>query len=284
MNNGCGNVARCRMPRNSRPRDATSDRPFPAPIEVVPLVNSTRCNPPASFRRLPWFIASLSFAVAVSANAQSTQPASMVPAAAVTPSTAPATRPAGPVTVESLLPAKKIPFDISDQTIADLSVYIAKSYGFRLIDPFRLQQRVTIKLRDPVSAAEAIDLLDQTLLPLGYTVMREARTNPTLLELRITTTTKQTGLPIHTGGDPAGIPNTDELRTQIISLRYVEPQKAADLIAPVLDAKADITVNPSSKTLIITDTANRIRTAATLIQVLEKQAAEKQAPASGPAR
>jgi type II secretory pathway component GspD/PulD (secretin) len=177
------------------------------------------------------------------------------------------------------MPTNKIPIDISDQPVAEMATYIAKSFNFRLVDPFQLQQRVTIKLREPVTAAEAIQLLDQTLLSMGYTVMREVRVDPPMLELRITSAAQQGGLPqlpVHSGADPARIPATDELRTQVISLTYTDPQKARDLIAPVLDAKADVTINTVAKTIMITDTSSRIRTAASLIQVLEKQAAEKQ--------
>jgi type II secretory pathway component GspD/PulD (secretin) len=230
-------------------------------------VKFARSTPPASLVR--GVAAALALAVffataALPAVAQTTAPA-----------TRPSTRPAGPLTVESLLPANKITINVSDQTIADLAVYIAKSYGFRLIDPYRLQQRVTIKLPEPVSAGEAIKLLDDTLLALGYTVLRNVHEDPPGLELRITTASKESGLQVVTGADPAKIPGTDELRTQVIQLHYVDPEKARDLIAPVLDQKADIVINAGAKTLIITDTANRIKTAASLIQVLEKQAAER---------
>jgi type II secretory pathway component GspD/PulD (secretin) len=233
---------------------------------------------PRAKRNFTWAV--LVLALACPAVAQSTLPASATPAAV--PSTRPAVR-TGPVTVESLMPTTKIRIDVSDEPVADLAVFIAKSYGFRLIDPYRLQQRVTIKLPEPVGAADAIKLLDDTLLSLGYTVLRSVQTDPPPggIELRITTASKESGLQVFTGSDANKIPASDELRTQVIPLQYVDPEKARDLIAPVLDAKADVLINPGAKTLIITDTANRIRTAASLISVLEKQAAEKANAAPG---
>ena len=87
-------------------------------------------------------------------------------------------------------------------------------------------------------------------------------------------------LRVFNGIDPTQIPDNDELRTQVIPLTHVDPEKARQLVVPVLDQKADITVNAGSKTLIITDTNSRIRTAVSLLQVLEKQATEKSPPAA----
>lgn len=214
-------------------------------------------------------------------TAPATAPGARVaPAVAYPGATMPAIRPAGPITLESLLPGHKVTFDISNQPIGEVAIFIAKSYNFRLIDPYRLKQPVTMKFHEPLSAAEAIHLLDQTLLTLGYTLLREARTDPPIIELRIVSTNRDPNLPalpVHTETDPAKIPATDEFRTQVITVNHIEPQTAADLIAPVLDGKSNVTVNKAARTLIITDTSNRIRTAASLIQVLEKQAAERQA-------
>lgn len=250
------------------------------PLARMPVLLIRAC--PLKTRRLTACAAALLLSLAGVGSAQTTQPAG----GSVPPGegSAPATRPANVsralppgATVESLMPTNKIKIDVSDEPVGELAVYIAKSFGFRLIDPYRLQQRVTVKLPEPVSAPEAIKLLDDTLLSLGYTVLRSVQTEPPPggIELRITTASKEQGLQVFTGGDAAKIPATDELRTQVIPLKYVDPQKAKDLIAPVLDAKADVLINPGAKTLIITDTANRIRTAASLIDVLEKQAAEK---------
>lgn len=238
------------------------------------------------------WIAAAVLAGVTAAEAQSTQPAGgLSPNSPLSPPTAPPTasipataapatrpaRPAGPLTVEALMPSTTIRIDVSDQPIGDLAAHIAKSFGFRLVDPYRLQQRVTIKLPDPVGPAEAVKILDDTLLTLGYTVLRTVHADPAPggIELRITTASKDPGVPVFTGRDAAQIPASDELRTQVIPLQYVEPEKARDLIAPVLDQKADVVINPGAKTLIITDTANRVKTAVSLIGVLEKQAAEK---------
>jgi type II secretory pathway component GspD/PulD (secretin) len=106
--------------------------------------------------------------------------------------------------------------------------------------------------------------------------------NPPVLQLRVTSASHQPGLQVFNGIDPAQIPDNDQLRTQVIPLSHVDPEKARQLVVPVLDQKADITVNTGSRTLIVTDTNSRIRTAVSLLQVLEKQAAEKAGDATPP--
>jgi len=178
------------------------------------------------------------------------------------------------------LPTNKVQFDFSNEPIANVVAYVARSFNFRLIDPYKLQQTITMKFKEPLGAKDAIDILDQSLLALGYTVQRETIGNPPIVQLRVTTASQHPGLRVFNGIDPTQIPDNDELRTQVIPLTHVDPEKARQLVVPVLDQKADITVNAGSKTLIITDTNSRIRTAVSLLQVLEKQATEKSPPAA----
>jgi type II secretory pathway component GspD/PulD (secretin) len=191
---------------------------------------------------------------------------------AQSPSTAPATQPT-PASIDDLLPKNRAVLDFSDQSLADIVDAVNKSYGLKIIDPFKLQDHVTMKIREPMSARDAISILDQTLIPLGYTVLAEVRGNPPALQLRISTTTTQRGVPVYSGGDSASIPLGDNLRTQVIPLVAIDPDRARETITPVLDKSADIVINNINHSLIITDTATHIHTAAALIEVLEKQAA-----------
>jgi type II secretory pathway component GspD/PulD (secretin) len=90
-----------------------------------------------------------------------------------------------------------------------------------------------------------------------------------------TKTDAGTLVPVYYGNDPAQIPEGDARRTQVLTFDAVDPDKARDMIVSVVGKQAEITVNPSTKTIIITDTGTHIHTAAALLQALEKQAAEK---------
>ncbi len=206
-------------------------------------------------------------------TAPATEPAATVPA--TTPAVAAPARP-----FADFLPANRVPFDFIDVPITDIIQYIAKSYDLGVIDPFKLGNRITITVPGPIGAREAIALLDQTLTPLGYTVIAEVFGEPGRVELRIAALSRQTDVPVFTGGDPAKITGGDQLRTQVLPINDLDPDKVKEMIADALGDKAEIVINPSMKTIIVTDTAAHIRAAAALIRVLEKQAAQT-SPAPG---
>jgi Flp pilus assembly secretin CpaC len=60
-----------------------------------------------------------------------------------------------------------------------------------------------------------------------------------------------------------------------MSVTNVDPEKARAMILGVVGDQADVTVNPSTRSIVITDTATHVHTAAALLQVLEKQAGDK---------
>src|SRR4051794_6062285 len=84
----------------------------------------------------------------------------------VPPSTAPAaTAPAASLpsarNTDALLPSNKVQFDFSNEPVANVTAFVASSFNLRLIDPYKLQQTITMKFREPMGAREAIDMLDQ---------------------------------------------------------------------------------------------------------------------------
>jgi type II secretory pathway component GspD/PulD (secretin) len=191
--------------------------------------------------------------------------------------TGPATAPSKSLAeqVEAILPSTKIPFEYSDTPVSEVIASAAKSFGFRVIDQYQLKDKVTMRIREPLSARDALVVLEQIMLPLGYTIQKEILPlDPPVLQLRIVKTTYQANVPVFTGTDPEKVPQGDELRTQVIPLKGIEADKAREMVAPVLDRKAEMVVDKANRELIITDSGSHIRTALTLIQVLEKQAAE----------
>jgi type II secretory pathway component GspD/PulD (secretin) len=143
------------------------------------------------------------------------------------------------------------------------------------MNQYSLKEHITIRA-GKVNAAQALILLKDMLLPLGYTGLESVRGDPPHVVLTIVAVKRETGtmIPISRGMDPEKIPKTDDLVTQVMTLTNLDPAKAREAAASVLGERADITVNVESKTLIITDSSANIRRAAALLLVLEKQAAE----------
>ncbi len=223
-----------------------------------------------------------------------TQPA--LPAASATASTQAAKTPP----VDDLLPKNKAAVDLEQKTIPETLDFLAKTYGLsvtsRATDDLP-KEKITLKPEQPMAAKEAIDAVNDSLLVLGFTIVKTAQGDPPQVVLTVVPTRPVTSLvdplnkdrepeefetPVGFGNDPDKIPEGDSLRTQVFTLKSVDPAKARETIASVLSARATVTVDPSMNRLIVTDSGTHVHTAAALLAVLEKQAdATRPAPAAG---
>jgi type II secretory pathway component GspD/PulD (secretin) len=193
-------------------------------------------------------------------------------AAAAVAATAPATKPS----VDELLAARKpAPFDFSAAPMIDVMDYVSRSYDLDIVNNYPLTDRVTMQFAH-LSAREAINILDSSILPLGYTLIESVRGDPARVVLTVAPTKLDAGrlMPVFYGNDPDQIPEGEAQRTQVMTLKAVDPQKAHDTLVAVLGKQAEITINPSNKTIIIADTSTHVHMAAALLQMLEKQAAD----------
>ena len=216
---------------------------------------------------LAWALASAGAALG------QTDSAPAVPAATAT---APAGAPARKPTVEELLSAKKpVAFDFSVAPMQDVMDHVARSYDLEIVNNYSLTDRVTMQF-ERLSAREAINILDSSILTLGYTLIESVRGDPPHVVLTVAPTKADAGrlVPVYYGNDPDQVPEGEARRTQVMTLKAVDPQKANDTLVAVLGKQAEIIVNPSNKTIIITDTSSHVHTAAALLRMLETQAAE----------
>jgi type II secretory pathway component GspD/PulD (secretin) len=203
-------------------------------------------------------------------------PAQTAPATATAPASAPKTTASAPATqptVAQLLSSKTAPFDFNDITIPDLMDFISKTYDLDIFNTYDLKGLVTIKT-DNVTARQAINSLNSTILALGYTVVESVRGNPPRIVLTVVPTRANAGalVPVYYGSNPDKIPEGTEMRTQIMTFSGIDPDKVRTYLSAVINPQADMQVNAASKTITLTDTGSHVHAAASLLQTLEKQA------------
>jgi general secretion pathway protein D len=75
---------------------------------------------------------------------------------------------------------------------------------------------------------------------------------------------------VHFGNDPADIPDTDELITQVIPIQNVNAPKLRDDLKPIIGLDADISANEGSNTIIITDTSSAVRRVLQIISQIDQ--------------
>ncbi len=76
-------------------------------------------------------------------------------------------------------------------------------------------------------------------------------------------------LEVRVGADPAQIPETDRLVTQIIPLKFADATEVSQIIRPLLRNDGNLSTYPRTNSVIITDTSANIHHIAQIIQKLD---------------
>jgi type II secretion system protein D len=194
-------------------------------------------------------------AAALAAGPVALLPGQNAPPPATRPATgsAPATRP--PITLDF----KKVPLD----AVLD---HLSEAAGFSVIKEANVDERITLVVRQPVSADEAITLLNAALKNHGVTAVQQGR----VLKILGRETAKKSNLPVHFGADPNEIPLTDDLITQVIPIRNVDALKLRTDLTPLLPTDADVAANGGSNAIIVTDTSANIHRVVEIVAALDR--------------
>jgi general secretion pathway protein D len=188
----------------------------------------------------------------------STQPAA-VRAATSRPSTRPApaaaTRPAAP-------------FSLSFENVPINAVLeqLSESAGFVVVKEGVVEGRVTLISRQPVTADEAVTLLNTVLANAGYTAIRNGR----VLKVMARDAAEKSNVPVHFGADPDDVATSDELITQVIPVHNVDAVKLRQDLTPLIDSAADVTANGGSNAIVVTDRSVNVRRVVQIVSALDK--------------
>ena len=176
-----------------------------------------------------------------------------------------ATRPATePTTLPSTQPSLR--FNFKDAPLETVLDYLSESAGFVIINEVPLEGRVTVISEKPLTANEAVVLLDAVLASDGYTTVREGRT----LKIVARDQAKKMGVPVHFGADPANVEDNDQIITQVIPVNNLDAVKLKQDLSGVIGSEADVTANSGSNTIVMTDVSARVRRVVELVSVLDE--------------
>lgn len=174
-------------------------------------------------------------------------------------STAPATETRRPV------PAGGLRFNFRGAPLETVLNYMSEAAGFVIVLETPVRGTIDMYSAQPISRAEAVDLLNMALNKNGYTAVAQGRN----LIVSSKDEAKKRNIPIRTGNDPQEIPPTAEMVMQIIPLRSIDAAQAATDLATLLPNSATITANQDSNSLIVTDTQINVRHIVTLVAALD---------------
>ena len=143
--------------------------------------------------------------------------------------------------------------------------YMSEAAGFSIIAEVDVSGTVSVWNNQPLSKAEAISLLDSILIEKGYTAVRVGNT----LKIVSKSEARQENIPVRSGADPAEIPESDRMVTQIIPVRYTGAMDLIENLQPLLPEEASMTANESSNAIVLTGTENSIRRVAEIVRALD---------------
>lgn len=179
---------------------------------------------------------------------------------------APAAKPSAPATP----PAKgEILLNFQGAQLSDVLNYLSEAAGFVIVQEAPITGTVNIVSRQPISAEEAVDLLNTVLVEKGFIAIRNNR----ILKIVNRKDAQKRDLPVQTGSDPEMIPRKDEMVTQILPVRFGDAAKLVENLKPLLPETATISSNEGSNAILMTDTQTNIRRIAEIIKAIDTSVA-----------
>ena len=143
--------------------------------------------------------------------------------------------------------------------------YLSDAAGFIINKETEVRGTVDVWSKDPVSKEEAVQLLNSVLKKNGYTVTRNGR----ILTIVSLDSAKTADLEVVMGSDPEGVERSDEVVTQIISVRYANATQLMNNLQVLLPTTATLSVNESANSLILVATKTDIRRMLRIVTALD---------------
>lgn len=143
--------------------------------------------------------------------------------------------------------------------------YLSEAAGFTIVLETQVKGSLDVWSNRPVSTQEAIDILDSALAKNGYAAIRNGRK----LTIISKDSAKTRNVPIVQSTDWETIPQSEEIATYIIPVRYINAAQLQTTLQPLVPTTMQITANADSNSLLITDSQAAIRRIAHIASLLD---------------
>jgi general secretion pathway protein D len=150
-----------------------------------------------------------------------------------------------------------------DQVLA----YLSDTAGFIIVQQARVSGYVTIRGAH-ITKDKAVDLLNSELNRNNYAAIRDGR----MLTIMNKSDARTSRIPVMVGNDPKLIPNTDEIATWIVPIRFVEARQLVADLSLFVSRQATVVANEAGNSIVITDTQANIRHLVQIIQLVDGSA------------
>ncbi len=143
--------------------------------------------------------------------------------------------------------------------------YLSEAAGFVIVLETEVRGKVDVWSNQPLNRAEAVELLNRVLARNGYAALQDGR------NLIITTReeAKKRDIPVRAGNNPAEVPRSEAIVTQIIPVRFINAVQLARDLQPLFPPSATIASNEGGNALVVTDTLINIRRIMEIVRALD---------------
>jgi general secretion pathway protein D len=145
--------------------------------------------------------------------------------------------------------------------------YLSDVAGFIVAQETSVRGNVTIR-GTHITKDQAVNLLNSELNRNNYAAIREGR----MLTIMNKNDARTSRIPVLIGNNPTNIPNSDEIATWIIPIRFVEARQLVSDLSLFVSRQATVIANEAANSIVITDTQANIRHLVQIIQLVDGSA------------
>ena len=173
---------------------------------------------------------------------------------------------AQPVQTKSTI-SNSLTMNFVNAPLEQVLTYLSDAAGFIVQQETRVNGYVTV-VGKQLSVDEALNLVNTELNKNGYAAIRDDR----ILTIVTKNEARTRNLSVKIGNDPNDIPNTDEIATWIIPIRFVEARQLVSDLSLFVSPQASVVANDAGNTIVVTDTQANIRHLVKIIEAVDNSA------------
>ncbi len=160
----------------------------------------------------------------------------------------------------------KVVLEFRGARLGQVLDHLSAAAGFVITNAIDLPNPITLVAKQPLTPAEAIEAINSVLVDQGYVAIVRGTT----LRIVALGSAKQQNLPVFVGADPAKIPESDRMATQVIPVQTTQAKDLAENLLPLLNTgSATLTANEGANVLILTDTQTNIHRIVAIVAAID---------------
>ena len=171
-----------------------------------------------------------------------------------------------PATAKTAVKEPELRLNFREVPLEQVLDYLSEAAGFTIVLETKVTGTVTVWSNQPLTKAEAVNVLDSALSKNGFAAIQNGRT----LTIIPKSTAKTRDIGIRVGG-VNDIEKTDKMITQIIPVKNINVTQLARDLAPLIPETASLQANEGANALVMTDTEINIHRIADIVAKLDGQ-------------